>query len=172
MNEETTHKENEDQKRRLRNLIILYLLVIVAVFFAGFLPMWTKARESEKMLVQQKGELRDLRLQALLANAAIDARRGDYEPARRSASDFFTSISGADSAMPAGQNATLNPLLSQRDEIITLLARSDPASAERLTNLYLSLRSALGSQVAPAPKEPAVPMVPEPTNTAAASTNQ
>ena len=35
------------------------------------------------------------------------------------------------------------PLLERRDEIITLLARSDPASAERLSGLYVSYRAAV-----------------------------
>ena len=38
---------------------------------------------------------------------------------------------------------------SQRDEIITLLARSDPAAADRLSDLYVSYRQAMtGAQPA------------------------
>jgi hypothetical protein len=33
--------------------------------------------------------------------------------------------------------------LAQRDELITLLARSDPASADRLTNLYVAYEKAM-----------------------------
>ena len=33
--------------------------------------------------------------------------------------------------------------LNQRDDVITLLARSDPASADRLSDLYVSYRAAV-----------------------------
>ena len=80
-----------------------------------------------------------------LASAAIDARRGDYEPARQSASNFFTSLraeidKGNDSFLSRTQIAELQPVLAPRDEIITLVSRSDPASADRLSDLYVSCR--------------------------------
>jgi hypothetical protein len=34
----------------------------------------------------------------------------------------------------------LQPLLNQRDDLITLLARGDPAAAERLVNACASIR--------------------------------
>ena len=39
----------------------------------------------------------------------------------------------------------LPQLLGNRDDIITLLSRADPASAERLSNLYVEYRAATGS---------------------------
>ena len=80
-----------------------------------------------------------------LASAAIDARRGDYETARQAASDFFTSLraetsKGVDSALSQAQIDGLQPLLTQRDEIITLLARGDTTSADLLSDLYVSYR--------------------------------
>jgi hypothetical protein len=42
------------------------------------------------------------------------------------------------------QRDALLPLLAPRDELITLLARSDPASADRLSNLYVVVRKVLG----------------------------
>jgi hypothetical protein len=84
-------------------------------------------------------------MENVLASAAIDARRGDYEPARQSASDFFTSLraeidKGNDSFLPQTQRMALQPALAPRDEIITLISRSDPASADRLSDLYVSYR--------------------------------
>jgi hypothetical protein len=38
----------------------------------------------------------------------------------------------------------VQPLFDQRDEIITLLARNDPASADRLSDLYASYRKLVG----------------------------
>ena len=39
----------------------------------------------------------------------------------------------------------VSPLLVQRDQMITLLARADPAVAERLADAYLSYRRATGT---------------------------
>ena len=38
------------------------------------------------------------------------------------------------------QRQNMQPLFAGRDEIITLLARSDPASADRLSDLYVAYR--------------------------------
>ena len=39
----------------------------------------------------------------------------------------------------------MQPLFAGRDEIITLLARSDPASADRLSDLYVAYRKVMNS---------------------------
>jgi hypothetical protein len=91
-------------------------------------------------------------MQNALASAAVDAQRGEYEPARQSASDFFTALreqadapEGAASALTTAQREALRPLQAQRDEVITLLARSDPASSARLLDMYATLRKAVTS---------------------------
>jgi hypothetical protein len=64
----------------------------------------------------------------------IAAKRGEYEPARQTLSDFYTNLrnevdlKGSDSIYSAVQRRNLRTLLLTRDEVITLLARSDPAA--------------------------------------------
>lgn len=126
----------------------IYLAVIVGVFLIGFVPMWmiAKGRESERDTA-----LRDLRLSRIqnsLATAAIDARRGEYEPARVAARDFYTNLRAeldreSESALTSQQRATVQPLFTDRDEVITLLARSDPSAADRLTSLYVTFSRAI-----------------------------
>jgi len=70
-------------------------------------------------------------------------RRGDYEPARQATSDFFTFLRaevsiGAGSTLSQAQREGVQRLFAQRDELITLLARDDAASADQLTDLYVS----------------------------------
>jgi hypothetical protein len=65
------------------------------------------------------------------------------------ASDFFTALrgeidAGPDSPLNARQRDSVAPILRQRDDVITLRARSDPAAADRLSDLYVSYRAALG----------------------------
>lgn len=124
---------------------IIYAGVLLVVFLLGFIPMWLKARTAADSLVAAEHQLTLTRMQVNLASAVIDARRGDYEPARQAASQFFTSLraeldKGDTSDLTQAQRERLEPLFAGRDEVITLLARSDPASADRLSDLYIAYR--------------------------------
>ena len=126
----------------------LYLAAVLVIFLLGLAPMWLKARGAAAQRDAARRELRLSQTQVTLASAAIDARRGEYETARQTASDFFTALrteldAGEDSPFSRRQRDAAAPLLERRDEIITLLARSDPASAERLSDLYVSYRAAV-----------------------------
>jgi hypothetical protein len=126
----------------------VYLAAALLIFLLGLVPMWLKARGAASQRDAARRELRLSRTQVTLASAAIDARRGEYETARQTASDFFTSLraeldAGQESSLTARQREATAPLLGRRDEIITLLARSDPAAAERLSELYVSYRAAV-----------------------------
>ena len=137
---------------RVRRLI-LYASVLAAVFLIGLVPMWLKSRTAARERDAAQASLRVSNLQNSLANAAIDARRGEYEPARQAASDFFTNLTfeiarGSDSAFNESQRNTLGSLFAARDDTITLLARSDPASTDRLVDLYTKYRQAIASVTA------------------------
>ncbi len=130
--------------------ILIYAGVLLIVFLIGFVPMWLKARGCAAELATAQRELNLARLQTTLASATIDARRGDYEPARQAASNFFTSLraeagKATDSVLTDLQKQNIQPLFAGRDEVITLLARSDPASADRLADLYTSYRKVVSN---------------------------
>ena len=126
----------------------IYAGVALAVFLLGLVPMWLKARENAGQRDAARRELRVSRMQNALSSAAVDAARGEYEPARQSASDFFTALREEADAAAGGstltpqQRESLRPLLTQRDDVITLLARSDPAATARLLDLHASFRKA------------------------------
>lgn len=125
--------------------LILYAILPLTAFLIGFVPMWVKSRESSGHLLDVERQLSLARLNNALASAAIDARRGDYETARQAASEFFTSLRietdrEATLVFSVAQKERLQPLLTQRDETITLLARGDPAAADQLSNLYVAYR--------------------------------
>jgi hypothetical protein len=143
MNEQKRPKPVETTSLMRRPVIYAALLLVVVLF--GFVPMWLKFRECSSSLSQAEHYLRIAGIENTLSSAVIDARRGDYEPARQAASNFFTSLRaetdrGNDSSFSQTQREGFQPLLTPRDEIITLLARSDPASADRLSDLYVSYR--------------------------------
>ena len=125
--------------------VVFYGALLVVAFMLGFVPMWLKSRASSSSLSGATRRLSLVTIQNTLASAVIDATRGDYEPARQAASSFFTSVRtetnrGNDSLLSQAQREGVQPLLAQGDDIITLLARSDPASADRLSDLYVSYR--------------------------------
>jgi len=134
----------------VKQRFIIYAGVLLVIFLLGFVPMWLKARAVTGNLRETEHQLILVRMQSNLASAVIDARRGDYEPARQTASQFFTTLraeidKGDTSNFTQAQRVGMQPLFAGRDEIITLLARSDPASADRLSDLYVAYRKVMNS---------------------------
>ena len=135
-------------RRPLMQRIMIYAGVLLIVFLLGLVPMWLKARAANNSLAETEHQLTLAKMQNNIGSAVIDSRKGDYEPARQAASQFFTSLrSELDKAdgsnFTEAQRQGIQPLLAGRDEVITLLARSDPASADRLTDLYLAYRKVM-----------------------------
>ena len=155
--ESQTLTNNERRKTTgqapLGKRLIVYAAIFLIGVLVGLVPMWLKARERARELETTRVEWRRSQMRSALSAAALDARRGDYEPARKAMSDFFTTLTseldrGENSTLDQTQRAAVQPLLGQRDEIITLLARSDPAAADRLADLDAAYRKAMGN---PAP---------------------
>lgn len=145
--DETSRGSSIWQNERVRR-IVLYAAVLLGVFLLGLVPMWMTVRERGRELDATRATQRITTLQNTLASAAIDARQGRYEPARQAASEFFTNLRteierGRDSVFTEAQQNTLRPVFDTRDNTITLLARGDPASADRLTELYNTYRQAM-----------------------------
>jgi hypothetical protein len=148
---------NEDVKPEpvkstpVKSRVGLYAGTLLVVFLLGLIPMWLKARASSNSLAEAEQQLTLVRMQNNLASAVIDAQRGDYEPARQAASQFFTSLraetdSADASAFTQAQRDSAKPLFLRRDEIITSLARGDAASIDQLSDLYVSYRKNLYSE--------------------------
>ena len=145
----TSRGDSVWQNERVRR-VTLYAAALLAAFLLGLVPMWMTARARIQERDAAQAALRISTLQNTLAGAAIDARRGEYEPARQSASSFFTDLRaeierGRDSVFNETQRNALRPVFDTRDDTITLLARGDPASADRLVELYVTYRQATAS---------------------------
>lgn len=126
----------------------IYAVLAVGFFLLGAVPMWVAGWQNAAEREAAQHELRLSQMENRLSAAVINARRGDYEPARQTASDFFTSLRdqidrGAQSDLSTTQREALKPLLAQRDDIITLLARNDPAAADRLSDIYAAYRKTM-----------------------------
>jgi hypothetical protein len=129
---------------RIRRFILYGALLLLA-FLLGLVPMWWVNSQCSGSLAEAERQTSLARMENSLASAAIYAQRGDYETARQAASDFFTFLraatsEGVESALSEEDVASLQPLLSRRDEIITLLARGEATAADLLSDLYVSYR--------------------------------
>ena len=97
--------------------------------------MWTLAYSRGSAADKAKIDLRTATLKNQIASATLYGKRGEYEKSRQFASEFFTSLKTRIETVDAGNSdrkAQLSKLLDQRDQIVTLLARSDPAGVDRL----------------------------------------
>ena len=141
--------ENVSGPKGIGRRVLIFLILAVIIFLLGFVPVWLRLRDQTSLRVKSERALTMMRIEKDLGAAAIDARRGQYEAARQEASAFFTAArfeidEPKQSVLTDQQRNALTPLLRGQDEIITLLARSDAASADRLASLYVSVRGVLG----------------------------
>jgi hypothetical protein len=121
--------------------VALFATTALGFFLLGFVPMWVKAGSAIEQRDAAQRAVRLAQLHNTLATAVIDVQRGQFEPARQLTSDFYTNLrrhvdSDSGSLFTPAQREELVSLLSERDELITLLARSDPGSIERLYRVY------------------------------------
>ena len=127
----------------------VYAAAALVIFLAGLVPMWLKASDAASQRDAARRELQLSRMQNMLASAAVDAERGEYEPARQEASDFFTALrerldkNSNGETLSTAQRESLKPLLNERDDLITLLARNDPAAGPRLLEMHAVFRRAI-----------------------------
>lgn len=130
--------------------IALYVTLCLGFFLLGFVPMWLKAGYAMEQRDAAQQEVRLGQLQSTIASALIRVERDEYEPARQLISEFYTNLRGQiessdTSIFTPAQREKLRPLMHERDEVITLLARSDPAAAERLFAIYRSYQKLSGN---------------------------
>ena len=111
------------------------VIAVLIAFLLGLIPMWTLAYSRGSAADKAKIDLRTATLKNQIASATLYGKRGEYEKSRQFASEFFTSLKTRIETVDAGNSdrkAQLSKLLDQRDQIVTLLARSDPAGVDRL----------------------------------------
>ncbi len=118
-------------------LIAIAVAALVVVFLVGFVPQWLRARDLAEELQETRHELQLARLESRLGAAFAETERGNYERARQLVSDFYTELPQAMARTedPA-QRRVLQTALTERDEIITMLARAAPESNQRLMLAY------------------------------------
>jgi len=145
---------------------LIALIAAVVGFLIGFGWQFMRARDLSRQLDVAQAEALWSGLEATLGAATIEAMRGGFEPARQQASSFFSGLQASIDRAPTTATASLQQILSERDETITALSRSDPQAPSVLAQMLNRYRSALGRTV---PSETA-PVTPPPDSPAAIDT--
>lgn len=122
---------------------------VLLAFLLGFVPTYISSRTNAANYAHASRSLRRQQVENMLASAVIDARRGEYEAARQSASAFFTEVrleldDANSNIFNAEEKSKISSTYASRDEIITLLSRADSAGAERVSDFYVNHRSIVG----------------------------
>jgi hypothetical protein len=144
-----------------RRTLTVGAAALVIGFLFGFVHEHIGRRHAERHLAQARLELRLARDEGRLGAALAEAMRGNYERSRQLMMGTFSDLqSAAGQVSDAGQRQAISGMLSQRDEIITLLSRAQPESAQRLMILYTQLFAALDPQGAVAPAVTTAPAPP------------
>jgi hypothetical protein len=100
-------------KRSGPKLFAIVVGIAVLSFLGGFVPMWLSVRNTRDELRETNQRLNLSQIETSMGAAAIDARRGDYENARREASQFFIS---PQEEVDRGAQSALNPY-SKRSQL-------------------------------------------------------
>jgi len=137
----------------------IYAAILLIVFLLGFVPMWLQKREVSNLQTATQRQLDRTEIKGLLTTAIVEARRGEYESSRQMTSDFYTKLRAqlddtSGITYSSDERGKLNSVFADRDATITMLAQRDPASSEKLTQMYIAYQTALDQPPAQTPAQP------------------
>lgn len=116
-------------------------IALVVGFVIGFGWQYARAERIGQHADYAARALEAARLEATLSGAVIDAQQEHFELGRQRASDFFSGLQRSLTPTLDAQAMTeARQLLSQRDVVITTIARNDPASASVLGRVLTNYR--------------------------------
>lgn len=128
---------------------LLFVLVVLA-FAAGFLWQFYEATTVRDQLAVAEQQLALERLRVHLGQAAIAAQSGEFEPARRLMSTFFSQLQEESATMTPQVRRVAERFLGMRDDVITGLSRSNPEYAAILYGMLQEFGNALDALPPPA----------------------
>lgn len=130
----------------MRQRIIVWAVVVIAVFLIGFVPQYVRASrlDSELRGAQQAASFADLR--DLVALAYVQANEKNYGLAAETSAQFFNRARElANESRDASRRKALEGLLVARDKITAELAKGDAAAIGDLGQLLHQARRATGA---------------------------
>lgn len=148
-----------DFKSRIQQKLVswgIFGVILLIVFLIGLVPVWMQKRAVANELATTQKQLRKSEIKGLLTTAIVESNRGEYEPARKDTSEFFTRLQaeidkGEESALTKEEREKLTTIFANRDATITMLAQRDQASTQRLTDIYVNYQKAVAEVLTTAP---------------------
>ena len=138
------HDQDPEPYLRLntvKSIVTMAYLMLLACL-AGYVPGWLAARGREFEINDLRSQTRVDSIRISLAEAALNANRGEFEEARRNSSDFFTNLQAEldreDPLFDTMGRSRLEDVLSKRDQLITQLARGDKSATILLSSWYFA----------------------------------
>lgn len=126
--------------------ILIALAAALLAFVIGFGWQYVRAERLNAALVESQRALAFQEIAVILGAATVEAQAGGHEEARRLASEAFTRLQGVAAQLPPAVLPEAQTILAQRDEVITLLSRAEPASGTVLAELFERYRMAWGTE--------------------------
>ena len=130
-------------------LIAIAVGIALVAFLLGFLPQWSRANRLSDRLRETRHELRMSRVEGEIGAALTEALRSNYERARQLMTEVFSTLQSAAPSLAGNQRREVDAILAQRDEVVTLLARAAPESAQRVMLIYTRYHNAFHPQAGP-----------------------
>jgi len=135
------------EKRSRPTLLAVAIVLLIAVFSAGYVPKMLEVRRLDESLATTRLDLRLADLHRTLGVASHEAQRNNYANAAVAASEFFHGCRELAQTEPfTGRPHTRNAITAYagaEKEIAPMLATADPQAKERLASLYLTMDGVL-----------------------------
>ncbi len=123
--------------------VLICVIVGVAAYLAGFIPMSVRAGHLQAELREASADAGGAELRDLAALAYIEAVQKNYGLAMRTASQYFDRIPDVAAATRDPERRLRIQQLGQaRDTVIAGLAKAEPGVLSRLEDLYIKTRAA------------------------------
>ncbi len=141
-----------DSKPAFGRRILLWFILLLAVFLLGFVPQYRAAAEARRQLAEARAKLAagerrmDLaQLRDLIALAYLEVSQKNYGLAAQRSTAFFDKVAElAASQSDSGASNTLKQILVARDGVTAALAAGDPAAAAEIQRLFRATFDATG----------------------------
>jgi hypothetical protein len=130
----------------VKNRIIVVIILLIAVFLAGFVPQYIKVRrlENDLSVARQENALAELR--DLAGLAFVETSQKNYGLAAATSNQFFTRVREVANQVPdANGRQALEDLSAYQSKITAELAKGDPGALGDLQVLFDKTRQAAAS---------------------------
>ncbi len=126
----------------MRNRILLWVVLLIAAFFAGYVPQYLKTSRFEAGLAAATRRNQQLQLRDFVGLAYVQAAQKNYGLAGQTCTQFFNQVQAMAGPAEGTQKQALDGIFGFRDKVTAELARGDAGALDDLQNLYLKTRDA------------------------------